>query len=119
MTIQQTLTIPKATRHLKLRLDLPVPAGTVDVALSFPDSSESEDSKNPWMDWDFHQPLPEPRSIEEALQMGDARVAAVRANPSLGIAKFQGCMKDSPTFFPGDVAVTIRKMRDEWDAWDD
>ncbi|GHV04665.1 hypothetical protein FACS189485_10490 [Spirochaetia bacterium] len=130
MTIQQTLTIPKATRHLKLRLDLvePVPAGTVDVALSFPDSSESEDSlesadssesKNPWMDWDFHQPLPEPRSIEEALQMGDARVAAVRADPSLGIAKFQGCMKDSPTFFPGDVVATIRKMRDEWDAWDD
>ncbi|GHV77621.1 hypothetical protein AGMMS49942_24420 [Spirochaetia bacterium] len=116
MTIEQTLTIPKATRHLRLDLAEPIPAGTVDVALSFPDPLESE---NPWMDWDFHQPLPEPRSIEEALQMGDARVAAVRADPSLGIASFQGCMKDSPTFFPGDVEATIRKMRDEWDAWDD
>ncbi|GHT76517.1 hypothetical protein FACS1894124_8480 [Spirochaetia bacterium] len=36
MTIQQTLTIPKATRHLKVDLSQPVPAGTVDVILSFP-----------------------------------------------------------------------------------
>jgi hypothetical protein len=71
--------------------------------------------ENPWMNWDFHKPLPDPRSIEEALQMGAARAAAERADPSLGIAQFQGCMKDSPTFFPGDVVETIRKMRDEWD----
>jgi hypothetical protein len=75
-------------------------------------------NENPWMKWDFHKPLPDPRSIEEALQMGEARAAAERADPSLGIAEFQGCMKDSPTFFPGDVVATIRKMRDEWDEWD-
>jgi hypothetical protein len=116
MTIQQTLTIPKATRHLTVDLPQTVPAGTVDVVLFFPTPEKKNENENPWMNWDFHKPLPHlPRTIEEALQMGEARAAAELADPSLGIAKFQGCMKDSPTFFPGDVAATIRKMRDEWD----
>jgi hypothetical protein len=113
MTIQQTLTIPKATRHLTVDLPQTVPAGTVDVVFSFP--APEKENENPWMDWDFHKPLPDPRTIEEALQMGAARAAAERADPSLGIAKFQGCMKDSSTFFPGDAVEIIRKMRDEWD----
>jgi hypothetical protein len=31
MTLQQTLTIPKATTHLSVDLSEPVPAGTIDV----------------------------------------------------------------------------------------
>ncbi|GHU60012.1 hypothetical protein FACS189444_6430 [Spirochaetia bacterium] len=113
MTIQQTLTIPQATRHLTVDLPETVPAGAIDVVLSFP--TPKQESENPWMNWDFHKTLPEPRSIEEALQMGAARAAAERADSSLGIARFQGCMKDSPTFFPGDAVEIISKMRDEWD----
>ncbi|GHV08220.1 hypothetical protein FACS189485_19480 [Spirochaetia bacterium] len=36
MTIEKTLTIPKATRHLTIDLPQTVPAGTVNVVLSFP-----------------------------------------------------------------------------------
>ena len=39
MTIQQTLTVPKATRHLTVDLPQPVPAGLVDVVLFFPTSA--------------------------------------------------------------------------------
>jgi hypothetical protein len=36
MTVQQTLTIPKATTHLSVDLVQPIPAGEVDVVLFFP-----------------------------------------------------------------------------------
>jgi hypothetical protein len=46
MTIQQTLTIPKATRHLTVDLPQPVPAGTVDVVLKLDEEpDESRQSK--------------------------------------------------------------------------
>jgi hypothetical protein len=94
-----------------------LPAGYMGEILDFVGYLQQKHGspENPWMNWDFHKPLPDPHTIDEALQMGAARAAAERADPSLGITKFQGCMKDSPTFFPGDAVEIIRKMRDEWD----
>ena len=45
MTVQQTLTIPKATTHLSVDLAQPIPAGEVDVVLFFPTPTADRLSK--------------------------------------------------------------------------
>ncbi|GHT89518.1 hypothetical protein FACS1894137_18910 [Spirochaetia bacterium] len=44
MTIQQTLTVPKATKHLTVDLPQPVPAGMVDVVFSFKTADDTIDT---------------------------------------------------------------------------
>jgi hypothetical protein len=113
MTIRQTIEIPNATRHLTVDLPQTVPAGTVEVVLFF--STPAKEAGDHRINGDFHQPLPDPRTVEEAQQMGAARAAAERADPSLcAFAGFQGIFKNSPNF-QGDSVAVIRAMRDEWD----
>jgi hypothetical protein len=116
MTIQQTLTIPKATRHLTVELSQPVPAGTVDMVLFFPAPVKAPVENTEGLS-------PRPRactSLEEALADAARRREARKADPALrSLKKWHGVLENSEAWGKDvDVVAEIRKMRDEWgDPW--
>jgi hypothetical protein len=129
MTIEKTLIISKATRHLTVELPQPVPAGVVDVAFSFPALVEEQNAgvaeglnlrptaeqiaaaRGP-----SRKAPPRQRfaTLAEAVAEADRRAEAAEADPSLNSLKeFHGIWKDSKTWGQDvDVETEIRKMRD-------
>ncbi|GHV26912.1 hypothetical protein AGMMS4952_07760 [Spirochaetia bacterium] len=131
MTMHKTLTVPKATKHLRLDLAEPIPAGTVDVVLSFPVSGEDDEEG-----FNLHPTTeqiaaamagvgkgpPEPcyATLEEAIAAAERQVEAAEADPSrYSLKEFHGIWKDSKAWGKHvDIEAEIRKMRDEWpDYW--
>jgi hypothetical protein len=134
MTIQQTLIIPRATRHLTVELPQDIPAGTVDMVLSFPAPAVSppsaefdEESLNLHPDPELVQKVKKEvsglnfspcfSSLEDVLAEADSRAQAEEADPSLrSLKKWHGIWENSKTWGKDiDVTAEIRKMRDEWE----
>jgi hypothetical protein len=140
MTIEKTLTLPKATRHLTVDLSQTVPAGTVNVVLSFPTPATDQKPIIPGEDdedgLNLHPTAEQiaaaqgptrkgPQrqhfaTLEEAIAEADRRAAAAEVDPSLNSLKeFHGIWKDSKAWGQDvDVEAEIRKMRDsKKDYW--
>jgi hypothetical protein len=146
MTIEKTLTLPKATRHLTVDLSQTVPAGTVNVVLSFPTPATDQEladqrSNVPGEDdedgLNLHPTVEQiaaarrpvrkgPQrqhfaTIAEAIEEADRLAEAAEADPSLySLKRWHGIWKDSKAWGQDvNVEAEIRKMRDEWpDYWE-
>jgi hypothetical protein len=91
MTIEQTLTIPKETRHLTVDLPEPVPAGTATFRLEWADGQ-----------------------MEEQERLEQSRLRDVKKYPSL--AAMRGCCKGLDTmdeYFARKQAEKERERQQE------
>jgi hypothetical protein len=137
MTLQQTIEIPRTTRHLAVDFPQDIPAGTVEMVLFFPAPAVSPVKAKPLVDEEINlRPTSEEirriseeidslnlqpaLSIEEALVEADRRAKAEAADPCLrSLKKWHGVWENSKAWGKDvDVVAEIRKMRDEWgDPW--
>lgn len=132
MTMHKILIIPKATRHLTVDLPQPVPAGTVDMVLSFPVPAEEQNAAEglnlrPTAEQiaaargPIRKAPPRQRfaTLSEAAAEARRRAAAAEADPSLNSLKeFHGIWKASKSWGQDvDVEAEIRKIRDGKDYW--